>query len=193
MRRIAIAILVLLPLTNAAADPVPVVEERDPQQVEVVNFPETQFVTGTVTVDNLPSGPSQFEFVGVTTATFDGSGNGGGWFAMTTACEAEFPGSRMIYTDEYFETVSPPAFEQANAWAQPRIIGTVVRRDTVLLVESTGSVSTPNPSNERGTGSRSTWMFGRSSSTRSTNTSRKRSGRMVLLPRTRNDDQRRLQ
>ena len=75
------------------------------RQVEVVNF---------------PAGPPRFEFVGVTTATFDGSGNGGGWLAMTRACADEFPGSRMAFSDELMGSVDPPSVSDA-AWINPRI------------------------------------------------------------------------
>jgi hypothetical protein len=61
-----------------------------------------------------PAGPAPktFQFVGVTLQTLPGNV---GWQALTKACHAEFPGSRMASFGEYRTTVNPPDFS-ANAW-----------------------------------------------------------------------------
>ena len=76
-----------------------------------------------------------FRFVGVTTTTFDGSGNGGGWLAMTRACAADFPGSRMAFSDEIRSTLNPPDIP-AIAWIQPRFTIVDVRG---FLFDATGN------------------------------------------------------
>ena len=92
--------------------PITIANFPDPQivagTVDVGNLPAVQEVTGTVVVANLQSGPPRFAFVGITNAKFDGSGNGGGWFAMTTACAADYPGSRMAFSDEVMSNTNPP-------------------------------------------------------------------------------------
>ena len=95
--------------------------------VEVTNLPAVQQVTGAVEIMNLPgsSGPPQFAFVGITTAKFDGSGNGGGWLAMTGACAADYPGSRMAFSDEVMASVNPPVPPDWG-WINPRI-ATILR------------------------------------------------------------------
>ena len=102
-------------------------QSTQPRQVEVVNLPATQQVAGQVNVANLPldangnlrvaiPGPRAFRFVGVTTQMFAGNA---GRAAMTTACYAQFPGSRMAFSDEYANTVNPPPVVNV-AWIQPR-------------------------------------------------------------------------
>ena len=59
-----------------------------------------------------------WQFVGVTEATFDGSGNGGGFIAMTRACASEFPGGRILGVHELMETANPPTVLE-RAWVQP--------------------------------------------------------------------------
>jgi len=139
-------------------------QSTQPRQVEVVNLPATQEVTGQVNVANLPldasgnlrvsiarpwaatkrraindfrgsststlsrttqilagnviPGPRMFRFVGVTTQTFVGNA---GRAAMTTACAAQYPGSRMAFADEYATTPNPPPIP-GTAWIQPRPI-----------------------------------------------------------------------
>ena len=100
--------------------------DKDPQQVEVTNFPPSQNVNGVVSVANLPldqdgrlliGQPKPFRFVGVTTQRFDGAA---GWALMTTACFDEF-GGRVAFSDEYMMTVNPPTVGETS-WIQPRPI-----------------------------------------------------------------------
>ncbi len=108
-------------VTNFPADPdgnLRVVEQSaQPRQVEVVNLPATQQVSGQVNVANLPLDASgnlriadqgsqrRFGFVGVTSQRFDGAG---GFATMTRACYNQYPGSRVAFTDEYLFTINPP-------------------------------------------------------------------------------------
>ena len=99
-----------------------------PKPVQVVNLPTVQDVAGIVSVANLSmdaqgnlkvavTGSRAFRFVGITTATFVGSA---GRAAMTAACYAEYPGSRMAFSDEYALTVNPVPIADV-AWVQPRV------------------------------------------------------------------------
>ncbi len=122
-----------------------------PRQVEVVNLPAVQNVAGTVNVGNLPvvqdvtgsvgvtnlpvdatgalrvaaSGPRPFRFVGLTTARFQGNA---GRVVMNAACNADYPGSRVAYAEEYVQTPNPPPVTE-TAWIQARVVGAVSFND----------------------------------------------------------------
>jgi len=149
------AIAIILSAVAIAAVWASTVEQFEPAQpsssrlVTVTNFPNPQNVAGTVSVDNLPvvqtvSGvvevsnlpmpdPAHFRFVGVTTQTFPG---GGSRAAMMQACNSEYPGSRMAFSDEYPTTVAPPAIA-SDAWIQPRVAAAL---SLEYLIDPAGSV-----------------------------------------------------
>jgi len=107
------------------------------KQVEVINLPAVQDVTGTVEVTNdasnpvkvvgevevtnLPaaSAPWRFQLVGFTTATFLGTE---GSLGFTRACDAEFPSSRWCTSAEVLDSVSLPALS-GEAWVRGVFIG----------------------------------------------------------------------
>ena len=89
---------------------------QTPKDVNVLNFPDPQNVTGAVEVTNdplsvevvNPSPPmpaSRFQLVGFTSAMFTG---GQGILGFALACQEEFAGSRMCSTIEVVETVDVP-------------------------------------------------------------------------------------
>ena len=123
MRKAILVAILLLPLAVGAQEPEPVVEQPGVKQVEVVNFPETQNVTGTVSVANLPAGSTRFQFVGVTAATFTGN-KGVGTF--TLACQQEYPGSRMCTSQEILWTTDWPPQPAVPfvAWVHPTFVAT---------------------------------------------------------------------
>jgi hypothetical protein len=88
------------------------------KQVEVINFPDPQNVTGQVEVTNLPTceAPARFQLVGFSSETFTG---GQGVLGFTAACGAEFPGSRMCTSVEAMETVRVPSGLSGSAWIRP--------------------------------------------------------------------------
>ena len=108
------------------------------KQVEVVNQPDPQNVTGSVEVTNLPAvqdvnvtnapaGPaSRFQLVGFTAATFHG---GSGLFGFMIACQAEFvPDSRICMSREVFDAVDVPT-GSGDAWIQPTLVGSSGNND----------------------------------------------------------------
>ena len=102
------------------------------KQVEVVNFPDPQNVTGSVEVSNLPSvqdvnvtneplavtasTPSRFQLVGFSTNPLTGDA---GVLGMTLECQNDSPGSRMCTSTEVMETVAVPASLTGLAWVRP--------------------------------------------------------------------------
>ena len=63
-----------------------------------------------------------YQWVGFTTTTFDGSGNGFGVTSMTTQCRADFgPGARMCKSSEYMDsdTLNPSGIPEDGAWLRP--------------------------------------------------------------------------
>jgi hypothetical protein len=116
---------------------VPIAAHADPpvKEVEVVNFPAVQEVSGAVEVTNddtnpveivgevevtnLPasSGPARFQLVGFTTATY--SGNLRGHFGATDKCQLEFADSRMCTEQEVRETTTIPSGLVGDGWANP--------------------------------------------------------------------------
>jgi hypothetical protein len=107
--------------------PITIANFPNPQSVagtvDVGNLPAVQQVSGSVEVTNLPSssGPPVFQFVGFSTATFDG---GAGVGTYTLACQVDFSGSRMCFTSEILATVAwpPPPASQQEGWVQPVFI-----------------------------------------------------------------------
>ena len=96
---VAIVGLLASQLPATAAKPPP-----EPDQVEVVNFPDPQTVTG-------------FQLVGFTIATFDGDETR---FGFTRACQTEFgPTSRMCSPEEVVRTVAIPEDLSGSAWVDP--------------------------------------------------------------------------
>lgn len=85
-------------------------------------------ITGSVTVDNaspipvnvqnLPSGPSQGQFVGFSTATFNG---GQGMVTYTNACQQDYPASWMCTSKEFLETKVYPA-TTGQGWIRPTFV-----------------------------------------------------------------------
>ena len=63
-----------------------------------------------------------YQWVGYTTNTFDGSGNGLGFVVMTSACRADFgAGARMCKSSEYMDsdTLNPSGIPVDGAWLRP--------------------------------------------------------------------------
>ena len=63
-----------------------------------------------------------YQWVGFTTTTFDGSGNGFGFTLMTAQCRADFgPGARMCKSSEYMDsdTLNPSGIPVDGAWLRP--------------------------------------------------------------------------
>lgn len=128
MRLFSIALLIaaLVPLAAQA---------QSIKQVEVINLPAVQDVTGTVEVTNdaanpveiagevevtnLPaaSGAARFQLVGFTSETYTGAM--GGNFGVTQKCQLEFPNSRMCNEVEVSETTSIPSGLTGDAWGNP--------------------------------------------------------------------------
>ncbi len=65
----------------------------------------------------------QFQLVGFSSSTLNGNA---GVFAMTKACQEDFPESRMCTSEEVMNTVTIPSITAQNAWVRPAIrsIGT---------------------------------------------------------------------
>ena len=67
------------------------------------------------------AGDVQFEFVGITAASFKGDA---GLFTFSRACNAEFPGSRFCNEREIFDSLIPPLTgETGSAWVHPVLYG----------------------------------------------------------------------
>ena len=103
------------------------------KQVEVVNFPDPQNVTGAVAVTNIPdpqnvtgfvevtnfpapATPSRFQLVGFSSTPVTG---GTGVLGMTSECQNDFPARRMCTSIEVMETVNAPASLSGAAWVRP--------------------------------------------------------------------------
>jgi hypothetical protein len=107
------------------------------KQVEVINLPAVQDVTGTVEVTNDAANPveiagevavtnlptptvaARYQLVGFTTATFLGSE---GSLGFTRACDAEFSNSRWCTSAEVLDSVNLPALS-GDAWVRAALIG----------------------------------------------------------------------
>lgn len=86
--------------------------------VDVQNLPQVQEVTGTVQVGNLPSiSVTAFHLVGYTSATVTGNV---GLFALTEACQLEYPGSRICTLSEIKSTTNLPDLTSgaSSAWVE---------------------------------------------------------------------------
>jgi hypothetical protein len=105
--------------------------------VEVSNLPAVQQVTGSVEVTNLPasSGPARYQYVGITTQTFDGSAGIGNF---TLACQQDFPNARMCTSAEIISTTQwpPQPAVEFSAWVQP--IYAPISGDTELVLDVSG-------------------------------------------------------
>ena len=119
---VACGVLLTIPATAAKPPPAP-------SQVEVINFPAPQNVTGMVEVTNFPMPPSRFQLVGFTNAMLLG---GEGVLGFTVACEAEFFESRMCTSEEVLNSVGIPAGIVGSAWVRPVF---------VILSSSTADIS----------------------------------------------------
>lgn len=134
-------------------------EQQVAGTVEIGNLPTTQEVTGSVTianlppvqqveVTNLPGQPQPFGFVGVTSQHFQGNGTRA---AMNAVCHAEYPGSRMAFSDEYAYTVdAPPVVE--SAWVQVR---PTIYVSTQIVIDAAGNWYV----NNAGGSSNPSWRF----------------------------------
>ena len=63
-----------------------------------------------------------YQWVGVTSLAFDGTGNGLGFVGMTTQCRADFgPGARMCRSSEILDsdTLSVGAVPEPGCWVRP--------------------------------------------------------------------------
>ena len=89
MKRITIALLMLLPLNLAAGEPIPITEQCP------------------------ASTPARFQLVGFTAATLPADR---GLFGFTRACQAEFPGSRFCTLEEVGTTTTIPPGLNGQAW-----------------------------------------------------------------------------
>jgi len=136
MQRLIVGAVVLVALAAAVAwQSTPTAQFAEPRPPAtpwlsyIVNWPETQDVSGTVSVDNLPAvqaveivnwpqpaGTARFQLVGFTTTTMNG---GSGVFTFTAACQAEFPGSRMCTITEATRITEIPDLSNGTylAWA----------------------------------------------------------------------------
>lgn len=149
------------PKPGALAIPVSVVNLPAVQPVvgtvSVGNLPIVQDVTGQVTVANLPldgsgnlrvsaAGPRVFRFVGLTSVRLAGNA---GRAAMNAACNADYPGSRLAFAEEYANTPNAAPVPE-TAWIQPRIVGGVTFTDgnPPRFFDSSGTTFAPgrNPS-----------------------------------------------
>jgi hypothetical protein len=97
---------------NGSGNPVPV-ELQNPQTTVTINNTDTNPVP--VTVQNHSTGPSQPQFVGFSSATFDG---GQGVITYTAACQQAFPGSHMCTSAEFLNTASYPSVS-GTGWIRP--------------------------------------------------------------------------
>ena len=115
------------------------------KQVEVVYFPDPQNVTGSVEVTNFPAPapPSRFQLVGFSTQNFTFFEGEGGILAMTTACQADFAGSRVCTSVEIMDTVSVPIGLSGTAWVRPLFVP--IASDRISLAEASGLVDVDTP------------------------------------------------
>ena len=81
-------------------------QSTQPKQVEVVNFPATQVVSGAVEVTNPCTPTRPYRLIGFTVATV---GTHQGYFSLLRACQNEFPGSRVCQLEEVLTTTEIPA------------------------------------------------------------------------------------
>jgi hypothetical protein len=144
MRLVPLALVLLAVLAfqdHATAEPptrqVEVVNFPDPQNVTgavaVTNFPDPQSVTGTVEVTNdaatavpvevvnlppVPGAQPRMQLVGFTIAALPANT---GVLGFTVACQDEYPGSRMCNSVEVMETITVPRgfTVAAGAWVRP--------------------------------------------------------------------------
>ncbi len=151
--RVATVFFLLVISQSALAAP-PI---RPPDPVEVVNFPNSQEVTGTVAVSNLPAvqdvnvvtpacpprpASAIFQLVGFTSQRLVGTA---GVLAFTLACQSAFPGSRMCSSEEIVQTVTVPSGLSGGAWVRPTFqpIATQDDRGYAIAADISGLAAFP--------------------------------------------------
>ena len=124
---LALIIAVFAANTYAAKPPPP-----GPQDVNVVNTPNVTVTNPqtSVTIDNGSGNPvpvnvqnqigtsTQSQFVGFTTAPFNG---GQGVVTYTNACQQDYPGSWMCTSKEFLESKTYPA-TTGDGWIRPTFV-----------------------------------------------------------------------
>ena len=84
------------------------------------------------------AGVSNFQLVGFTGQKFAGNG---GLLAMSTACQSQFPASRVCSSSEVANTVKLPAgLPGGGAWVQPSLVGGVLIGTVPGAVDAQGGV-----------------------------------------------------
>ncbi len=101
-----------LPVTVDTATPLPVTVQN-PQTSVTIDNSEVNPVP--VTVQNQASCNSGPQYVGFSSATFDG---GQGVVTYTGACQQSFPGSHMCTSEEFLNTTAYPAVS-GSGWIRP--------------------------------------------------------------------------
>ena len=124
---LAVAAVLLLPAWAVSDDDDDSRRSRV-KRVEVINFPNPQQVVGTVEVTNLPPvqdvnvvnppecsapTPARYQLVGFSTESFVGNR---GLLALSRACGADFPGSRICQRPEIVDTSPLPEGLSGVAW-----------------------------------------------------------------------------
>jgi len=82
-----------------------------------------------------------YQWVGATSISFDGSGNGLGFVGMTTQCRADFgPGARMCTSKEIMEsdTLDPNAIPAEGCWVRPVLLSIAWQTDVSGAKELAG-------------------------------------------------------
>jgi hypothetical protein len=116
MHLVLVAIFVLAALGEsawAAPKPKPVRVTNFPTSFEVSNLPTVQDVN----VLNECGAEPSFQLIGFTTASLAATGV----LALTSACQAEFAGTRVCSSEEILKTRSVPAALSGVAWVVPVI------------------------------------------------------------------------
>ena len=140
------------PPTNPPAEPLDVNVVNTPN-VTVTNPQTTVTVDNTtpipVDVQNQSSGCTESQFVGFTTATFNG---GQGVVTYTNACQQDYPGSWMCSSKEFLESKAYPSVT-GDGWIKPTFVppvslalgnGTTVVPNYFIVQDMSGYISSAN-------------------------------------------------
>jgi hypothetical protein len=79
-------------------------------------------VLAIATASNAHAAGEPHQWVGTTSVSFTGDGNGLGFVGMTAQCRADFgPGARMCKSDEVLDsdTLNPNAIPSGGCWLRP--------------------------------------------------------------------------
>jgi hypothetical protein len=87
-----------------------------------------------------PATPARFQLVGFTTATSTGDR---GVLGFTSACQTEFPASRMCSSVEIMETSVLVSGLAGDAWVRPSFRPLAVGSGT-LVIDASGAIGAPN-------------------------------------------------